>query len=306
MAMIIEEYRWETLDHLPLYAQSWLPADQTKAAICLVHGLGDHSGRFSTHFARTLTGAGYAVLAFDLRGHGKSGGPRGHLPSILSYLSDIDLLLAHARERFPDLPVFLYGHSLGGILVLSYALHRQPSLAGVIATGPGLRTALEEQKIKIASSKLLGVLIPSLTIPTGLVPGDISRDPVIVNAYVQDPLVHRKATTSFARCMLEENKWILANAASFPQVPLLLMHGTGDRIAYSRGSQEFARLAGERCTLKLWEGLFHEIHNEPEKDQVFAYLINWLDQRFPHTASGQSSANMRKSGGIHSRGVSEL
>ncbi len=271
-----EVYHWEAKDGLPLFAQTWMPDGPSKAVICLLHGLGDHSQRFGTHFARCFTNAGYAILTFDMRGHGKSGGARGHISSIDSYMEDIDILLDHAANQFPGLPAFLYGHSLGGILALHYVLQKSPSLNGVVATDPGLKTALEEQRGKIALVKALGSILPTLTLPSGLIVKDLARDPQVVSDYQNDPLVHGVATLGFGKCSLAAIRWIFENAAEFP-LPLLLMHGSGDRVAYLKGSQEFARLAGSGCTLKVWEGYYHEIHNDIGKEQVLDYTISWLD-----------------------------
>ena len=129
------EWNWKSSDGIEMYSRGWLPAGKPKAAIVLVHGHGEHVGRYE-HVGAALTGGGYALLGFDLRGHGRSGGPRGHTPSYEAYMDDIAAFLAQAGERHPGLPRFLYGHSLGGNLVLNYVLRRRPDLTGVIVTGP--------------------------------------------------------------------------------------------------------------------------------------------------------------------------
>ncbi|HEX7975428.1 MAG TPA: alpha/beta hydrolase [Anaerolineales bacterium] len=270
-----------TADGLPLFIQGWDPQDEPRAVVCLVHGLGEHSGRY-THLAEPLTRAGYALIALDLRGHGKSGGPRGHTPSFDALLDDIALLLQEAGKRYPDTARFLYGHSLGGLLVLNYVLRRKPMLAGVIATGAGLHSSLEEQTLKVSFAKMMGKVLPTVTLATGLDPKDICRDPRVVAAYQNDPLVHDRSTLAMAKYNFEAMPYALTHASEF-HLPLLLMHGTADRLTYLSGSQEFAdQVPG--CTLKLWDGLCHEIHNEPEQDQVFAFLLDWLDARSPFPA----------------------
>ena len=271
------ETTWQAIDGLQLYAQGWEPEEEPVGVVCLVHGLGEHSGRYA-HLAAFLNRAGYALMSFDLRGHGKSGGPRGHTPSIESFMNDIDLLMQTAVGRYPGKPRFLYGHSLGGILVLNYALRRKPQVAGVIATCAGLRTALEEQTAKVAFAKAMGTVLPSLSMPSGLDASMISRDPEVVRIYQADPLVHDRATLGMARNLMQAIPWAFEHAREF-DAPLLLMHGTGDQIAFAKGSQEFANLAACDCTLKLWDGLYHEIHNEPEKDQVFAFFMEWMEER---------------------------
>lgn len=266
-------------DGLQLFFQRWDPPGEPRAVVCLVHGLGEHSGRYA-HLARRLTQAGYSLVAFDLRGHGKSGGPRGHTPSFDALMDDTALMLQEAGRLYPGKPLFLYGHSLGGLLVLNYVLRRKPTLAGVIATGAGLHTSLEEQTVRVSFAKSMGKVLPAVTLATGLNPQDLSRDPQVVANYQKDPLVHDRATLAMAKCNFEAMPYALSHASEF-QPPLLLMHGAADRLTYPSGSQEFAAQVRGDCTLKLWEGLYHEIHNEPEQEQVFAYLLEWLNAHTP-------------------------
>ncbi len=271
------ESQFQAYDGLQLYVQRWEPQDKPCAIVCLVHGLGEHSSRYG-HVARFLTDAGYLVNTFDLRGHGKSGGARGHAPSFEAFMFDIDQLLADAQQRFPDLPCFLYGHSLGGVLALAYTLQRRPKLNGVIATSPGLRTTLEQQKIKVAIAKSIGALLPTLTLNSGLDAALISHDPQVVQTYLQDPLVHDLATAAMAKNTLNVLPWIFEHAGEFP-VPLLLLHGSADQIALVSGSQDFARLYQGDCTLRVWDGLYHELHNELQQGEVFQYLLEWMEKR---------------------------
>lgn len=272
--MQTHEWTWKSFDGLDMFGRRWETDGDPRAVILLVHGLGEHCGRYE-HVAQMLTDNGYSLISFDLRGHGKSGGQRGHASSFEDFMKDIDSMFAQVADWFPGKPQFIYGHSLGGILVLNYVLRRKPALAGAIVTSPGLRTALEEQKAKVALAKILGALLPSSGLPSGLDASAISRDPEVVRRYREDPLVHDKITFGMARGVLEAINWAFAHAAEFP-LPLLLMHGTADQIAYDRGSREFAAAVKGDCTLKLWEGLTHETHNEPEKEQVFQYLLDWL------------------------------
>lgn len=271
------ETTWRAHDGAELFARGWLTEVTPRAAIALVHGLGEHSGRYQ-HVAAHFNRAGYIVQSFDLRGHGKTPGPRGHVRSIEVILQDIDLLLEKIAQAYPGLPRFLYGHSPGGILVLFYALRYKRDLSGVIATSPGLATALQEQKTKIMLARVLGAVLPRVSLSTGLNANMISRDPQVVQAYIADPLVHDRTSLGLGKGMLDMIDWVMAHPQEF-EYPLLLAHGTNDQIAYPRGSQEFARLVPGNVTLKLWEGLWHDIHNEPEKEQVLQYLLGWMDQQ---------------------------
>ncbi len=266
---------WQTSDGKSIYAQGWEPDDKPKAMICMVHGLGEHFGRYH-HLAKFLTDNRFAYLGIDLRGHGKTPGPRGHVTSFETFMDDINLLLDQASIRYPGLPVFLYGHSLGGILVLNYCLRRKPDLRGVIVTSPGLRTALEEQTVKVAIAKVAGSILPWITLPTGLDVNDLSRNPEVARAYLADSLVHERASLRMAKETLAAIPYIFQHAAEF-NYPLLLMHGQADRLAYAHGSQEFAHLAKKAdISLHLWEGAYHELHNEPENEQVFNKTLQWL------------------------------
>ncbi len=275
------EDKWEDQAGTAFYIQGWEPGNsEPKALVALIHGLGEHAGRY-LHVGEALTEAGYALAGFDLRGHGRSGGPRGHAASLDAYMQDILQFFHLLKERYPAIPHFLYGHSLGGLLALAYAVQHGAGLRGVIVTGAALRSPLQKQKAKIVMVRLLGSLLPTMTVPSGLDPTTISRDLEIVEAYKNDPLVHDSTSLGFGKAALRAIELSFARAAGFP-VPLLMIHGKEDRIAYPSGSEEFAKRveeAGGDVTLKLWDDLYHEVHNEPEKAQVFKFMIEWLDSR---------------------------
>jgi acylglycerol lipase len=274
------EDRWEDEEGTTFFIQGWEPEDgMPKALVLLVHGLGEHTTRY-VHVGKVLTGAGYALAGFDLRGHGRSGGSRGHSSSLDAYMQDIRQFFRLMEKKYPGIPHFLYGHSLGGLLVLAYAIQYGAHLRGVIVTGPSLRSSLQEQKAKVAMVRALGSLLPTMTLKSGLDAATISRDTAVVEAYQKDPLVHYSASLGFGKAALHAIDLCFARAGEFP-APLLIMHGQADKIAYSRGSEDFAKLVGaggREVTLKLWDGLYHEVHNEPEKEEVFQYMIAWLDK----------------------------
>jgi acylglycerol lipase len=270
------ETSWTDTQGLKFFSRCWEPEGKPKAAVALVHGLGEHTGRFA-HVGEAFSNAGYALMGADLRGHGLSGGPRGHTPSIEAYMQDIDLLLAQVRARYPGLPTFLYGHSLGAILALNYGLLRKPDLNGVIATSPALHSELEKQRVKIALAKMLGGVAPTVTVTNALDASKLSHDPEVERLYVSDPLVHYKTSFGFAKATLAANRWALEHASEFP-LPLLLMHGAQDTIAYPSSSQEFAAALGDKATLVLWEDMYHETHNELKKAEVLQTIIKWMDE----------------------------
>ena len=267
-------------DDITFYMQGWEPEGKPKAIVCLIHGLGEHTGRYA-HVGKALNDAGYALFGFDLRGHGQTGGPRGHFPSLDVVMQDIHQFVEFQLQNNPGLPLFLYGHSLGGLLALTYAIQYHAGLQGVIVTGAGLRSALQEQKAKIIMARILGALAPAMTIPSGLDATAISRQQKVVETYVNDPLVHDKTSLGLGKAALTAIDLCFSRAKEF-KPPLLIMHGTADRLTYASGSEDFARLAGETnrdVTLKLWEGLYHELHNEPEQAEVFKVMIEWMDGR---------------------------
>ena len=276
--MIHFEDTWKSFDGLDIFVQGWKPeTDTAKAVVCLVHGLGEHSARYS-HVAEALVKSGYILFGADIRGHGRSSGLRGHTPSDDAILKDIDLLLENAQKRFPKIPILLYGNSLGGIFVLYYGLKRKPAIKGIIATSAAMHTALENQPAKILASKILGSLVPKLSMPSGLDTNALSQDPKVLQEYVNDPLVHDKVTVGFGKIVLSMSRYILLHDAEL-SVPILLMHGKEDAIAFPSGSIEVAAQLPEKSKLVLFEGARHELHNEPVKNEVSKTMINWLNNR---------------------------
>jgi len=273
--MPLFEFEIITKDRLKLYGREWKPDHEVKAVVCLVHGLGEHCGRYG-HVGEAFNRAGYALMACDLRGHGKSEGPRGHAPGYAVLMQDVSLLLEAAKECYPNLSCFLYGHSLGGSLAIHYVLHKRPKLPGVIASSPLLRLAYAPPRWKNTVLHTMHALRINRSIPSGLDENGLSRDTRLVDANRNDPLTHNRITACLAEDMFRTGEWNLAHAADFP-CPLLLMHGTADRITSVQASREFYDCTKDRCTLKLWEGLYHELHNEPEQHQVLTYVTDWLD-----------------------------
>jgi len=273
------EWTWKSSDGLEMYSRGWAPQGKPKAALALVHGHGEHIGRFE-HVGAALTAKGYALLGFDLRGHGKSDGGRGHTPTYDALMDDIGAFLAQVDGRYAGLPRFLYGHSMGGNLVLNYALRRKPDLRGVIATSPWLKLPFEPPAVKVTLGRLMNGLAPGFTQSSNLDTSGLSHDLAVVTAYDHDPLVHDKISARLFVSISESGLWALEHAAEFP-LPLLLMHGSADPITSAEASKQFAEGAGAKVTWKLWDGLYHELHNEPGKAEVFKVMLDWLDQHMP-------------------------
>jgi len=273
------ESKFEGNNGINFYIRGWDPTNnRPKALLSLIHGLGEHTGRY-LHVGKSMTDDGYALVGFDLRGHGKSGGSRGHFPSLNVVMQDMRQFSKFLVQRYPDIPHFLYGHSLGGLLALAYALQYPAGLNGVIVTGAALRSSLQEQKNKIAMVNLLGSLLPNITVPSGLDATTISRDTDVVQKYINDPLVHDKTSLGLGKAALKAIEQCFSHTKEFAP-PLLIMHGADDKLTYPSGSEDFAKLAepDHDVTLKLWDGLYHEIHNEPQKAEVFKVMIEWIEK----------------------------
>ena len=267
------EFTFTTKDGLALFARSWGDAQASRAASVLVHGLGEHCSRYE-HVAQALVSESLYVLGFDQRGHGRSPGKRGLIPSYDQPLDDITVALERAQTDAPSLPVFLYGHSLGGLEVLHYGLARKPKLQGVIATSPALMISTSALNRLMAA--LMKHLAPNMIVVNGLDASALSRDPLVGQAYLQDPLVHDKVSVRLGSYMMDVGRYVLDHAAEW-SLPLYLAHGTADRICQFEGSAQFAARAGETVTFHPWEGLYHETHNELNKDEVIQAMLNWIN-----------------------------
>lgn len=274
--MDVIEWKWKSRDGLEMYARGWKP-EAPKAVVVLVHGHGEHINRYN-HVAEALTQTGYAMQGFDLRGHGQSAGRRGHTPTYDSLMNDITDFIVDAQKRYPDYPVFLYGHSMGGNLVINYALRSPQGLKGIIATGPWLKLAFDPPTVQVLVAKALNSMLPSFSLASGLSQVSLSRDPEVVSKYAADPLVHDKISARLYNGIYESGLWALEHASEL-KTPMLLMHGSGDKITSAPASQEFAQKAGKLVTLRVWDGFYHEIHNEPEKAEVIQTMVDWLDQQ---------------------------
>ena len=259
-----------------LFYRGWQPEKETKAVIAIVHGGGEHSGRYR-NAADYLVPRGYAVYAYDLRGHGKSPGKRGHVNRFREYLDDTDGFLNFVREQAPGKTVFLLGHSLGGVIAAAYALEH-PDLPGLILSAPFLMMKLKVPGWKSGMAKVLSYMMPTLTLSNGLSADDLCRDKNVCEAYRKDTLVHDLASTRFYTEMLACQRRTLANAGKL-KIPLLVLYGGDDRIADPEGSRAF--YAGAGCgekRIQCYEGYFHEIFNEKENEIVFKDILGWLEE----------------------------
>lgn len=271
-----ESLKWKSADGLEIFGQYWKTDQPERAVVALVHGFGEHSGRYG-HVAAAFAARGYSTFTFDHRGHGKSAGQRGHTPSYDHLLDDVGEMLDKVRDLFPDLPVVLYGHSMGGGIVVNYLLRRHPEVACAVVTGPFFRTTTPPPGFQIALGKLMNNIWGAFPDKARLDPGHISRDKDVVKRYVDDPLVHNKISARMGLSLLDAGEYALQHAAEIA-VPLYILHGESDYLTDSAASKAFKAAANDLVKLDVLPGLYHEIHNEPEKDDVLRRIMDWCDQ----------------------------
>lgn len=264
---------------LELFTRAWPAACEPRAVVVIAHGAGEHSGRYS-HVAKRFTSDGFAVHALDHRGHGRSEGRRAYVDRVANAVEDLDQLVVAARGHHPGVPLFLLGHSMGGLLALAYTLRHEERLDGLLLSAP--LAALEAASpVLRAAGRVLSAVVPTLGI-FDVDPGRVSRDPEVVRAYVEDQLVHHRKLP--ARSIGEFAAAVDRFPSQVPQLslPLLVMHGTGDRIVPLAASLMVNDGAGsEDKQLELYDGLYHEILNEPEQDQVMDDIVAWIEKRLP-------------------------
>ena len=245
--------------------------------VVLCHGFGEHYRRYLPEVIPQLEHSGLAVVAYDNIGHGQSGGKRGHCPNYSTLLELLDMVIERAESLYPGKPLFLYGHSMGGNLVLNYALRRKHLIKGIIATSPYLRLAFEPPKWKMILGKVMLYIYPSITLPSGLDPMGMSRIPEEVDLYKNDPLVQDRVSPMFSFPIMEAGEWAIANS-NLLTVNTLLLHGTGDPIIDYKGTVAFHENASA-TTLKLLEGCYHELHKDLCSKEMLGLINNWLAQQ---------------------------
>ena len=272
--MKVQEYYWKTTDGLKLYGKYWTPDTAIKGVLCIVHGMGEHIGRFEG-MAEVMNQAGYAVIGYDHRGHGKSEGKRGHTPDYKLLLDAVGELLNKADELFPGKARVLYGHSMGGNVVANYVLQRKPIIAGVIISSPWLKLAFDPPAIQVKLAKLVSGIFPALTQSTKLDVNAISRVPEEIQKYQNDALVHDKISTNMFLSVHNQGLWALEHAGEFT-LPLLIFHGSADTLTSSRATAEFAAKANKKTTVKIFEGAYHETHNDKTRLEVYSLIKEWL------------------------------
>jgi alpha-beta hydrolase superfamily lysophospholipase len=277
-----------TDDGLTLHLRVWPAGDPRRGVVVLVHGLGEHIDRYD-HVARRLNGLGFAVVGYDHRGHGRSPGQRGGMPTDASLCADLGRVLYAARESFPG-PLVLLGHSLGGLIAgrfVAEGLQSTPAawwrpVDALVMSSPALDPGTNAvQKLLLA---VVAPMLPNLAVNNGLKVDWISRDAGVVKAYAADPLVHDRVTGRLGLFVARQGPAVIAAAPGW-KTPTLLMWAGSDRCVAPAGSAAFAAAAPrDVVTVREWPGLFHEIFNEPEQGAVLQALDDWLAAKVPAPA----------------------
>lgn len=262
-------------DGLRLFFRRW-DAPQPRAVCLLVHGLAEHSGRYG-HLAARLTERGFSVWSMDHRGHGRSEGIRGDCRSFLEFVEDLHLLKQRAAQELPGIPLLLIGHSLGGLIALTYAAEHPKEIKAVAVSSPALKLVHETPAWKVALVTATSQVAPLTPFQNGVNPADLCRDPQVVEQYRKDPLVHSVLTARCALALQEALRHSLKLAGQIPLPCLILQSGT-DKVCDPRAAEEFSRRAnGSSLSLYRYDGMYHELFNEPERGRVIEDMCQWLE-----------------------------
>jgi acylglycerol lipase len=261
--------------NIQVFYQAWLPDGEVKAVLPIVHGLGDHSGRYM-NVVNHFVPLGYVVYGLDQIGHGKSGGPREYVERFDDFSDTFTAYLTMVKQWQPGKPIFLLSHSIGGLIASYYLLDHQAEFQGAIFSAPVVKVASHVTQMTVFMARALSLLAPS----AGVLPVDpstVSRDPAVVKAYIDDPLVfHGKTTARLSAEMLRALNRVSAETGKIT-LPFIAMQGGADRLVDPDGAQILYEKAGSKDkTLKIYEGLYHEIFNEPEHERVLGDVETWL------------------------------
>jgi len=271
------EGTFEGVGGIEIFWQAWEPAGTTRAVVVLAHGVSEHSGRYA-HVGEALAASGYAVYALDHRGHGHSGRPKGRIDRLDNAVADLLTFTNLAHSKHPEKKTFLLGHSMGGLIAVAYALEHPDTIDGLLLSGPAVSIEMVSSA-ELTTAKILSELVPNLRL-TKIEADAISRDPKVVQDYLDDPLVDNGRIEVRLGGEIVKGAEALPDRLSELRMPLLLMHGGDDKLTSPRGSKMiYEGSSSDDKTLEIYDGLFHEILNEPEQDRVIADIVAWLDER---------------------------
>lgn len=260
-----------------VYFRQWLVADPV-AAVLIAHGLGEHSGRYQ-HVADFFNRQAIAVYALDHRGHGESAGRRGHISDFSLFSDDLHALAKSVRQQHPTLPIHLLGHSMGGLIATAYALRHDSIIASLALSAPAYGVSGLGNKLSLLLAPLLAKLAPTLSLSSGLDAHAISRDPSVVKAYLDDPLVHSLVTAAWARAFRREQCFVEREIKHL-EIPVLMLVAGSDRLTDPLKARIlFEKIAAQDKQCIAYPDAFHELLNEPEQQRVMRTLLSWINQR---------------------------
>lgn len=263
---------------LELYSQTWHPSGITKAKLAVIHGVAEHSNRYM-NLVNGLVDQGVAIYAYDQRGHGKSEGQRGFIESWDEYRADLGIFLNRVKGDVPTLPLFMYGHSMGALIILDYLLHESDGFQGVIISGSPIDSSDAASPALILTARLLSRVWPTFSMTSPIQPSQLSCDARVVQAYQEDPDVFKTLTVRWGTEYLETQERVKNHAAEIT-LPILIIHGGEDMLCAPKGSEQiFSTISSEDKTLKIYPSYFHELHNEPGHVTVIEDILNWMENR---------------------------
>jgi len=272
-----DKLSWQSKDDLKLFGIKY-NVDNPVAVVCLVHGMGEHCERYH-HLAKFFASHNIATIMYDLRGHGKSEGSRGHTPSYAMLMYDIEKLIGKKDEYYGSkIPTFMYGHSFGGNIVSNYVLAYNPKIVGSIITSSLFKVAFKAPEWKTSLGKIMNKIYGAYTDDSGLDPIHLSKIEEEVEKYKADPLVHGKVSARMFVEFSDAGIWAIENAQKL-KTPMLVMHGDSDKITDINASESFAKNAGSLASFKSWEGGFHELQNDLGQEQVFNFTLAWMNEQ---------------------------
>ena len=283
----IENYHWKRSKFVDLFGKLWISDEQVTTLVIMVHGIGEHSGCYD-ELAKKFVEQSVGFLAFDLRGHGRSTGIRGHA-SIKLIKDDLRMVIEYIHQKFPDVPIVLLGHSMGGSIVLNYAIDKNVKVQGVIASSPWLKLMHLPQPLLVWLAKVASHIVPWLTVRTGIRADQLSQSGSSRKSTKTDPLLHKKISVKLFVDLWTNGRKILSNKYC-PEIPVLLMHGTADSLVSFEAAKSFAKRNRKSIFFKNWNKMRHDLLSDTGNEMIVRYVVNWLSKQIIKNGTVQNNS----------------